>query len=324
MKKIVIIVFVLLSLLLASCTERLKVQNNPPIYALNTTIDVTFYNTDNYELHYKKIKEIYNDVSRIASDFESNYNETSVYDLNQKRKINSSLILVDLINKALYYKELTNGYYNPFIGRISHIWKEALDTKLLPDENLINSEIEIMNNTNIVINEDTITLIGDGNLDLGGIAKGYATELVYQYLKENNITGYLIDAGNSSITLGSKGKNTFRLGLINPIENNYYAYLNLRNTSIATSSFQHQKAIIDGNIYHHLVNPKTGYPSNLYSSLSIVGIDNTMLDVLSTAMFSMSIDEIKEFEELYNLKAIILKDNDIIYQNEGCDFLEKA
>ena len=53
MKRVIIILFVLFPLLFVSCTERVIIQNNPPIYALNTTIDVTFYNTENYELHYK-------------------------------------------------------------------------------------------------------------------------------------------------------------------------------------------------------------------------------------------------------------------------------
>lgn len=324
MKRIALSFLIFIAILLASCTEKIRIQNNAPIYALNTTIDVTFYNVDNYEKHYQKIKQIYNDVNRISNDFESNYNGTSVYDLNQKRSIEASPMLIDLVNKAIDFMKLSDGYYNPFIGRISHIWKNVLQTKILPDENLIAEELQIMNSTSIEIANNKISLIGEGNLDLGGIAKGYATELVYNYLKENNISGYLINAGNSSIALGTKANASFRLGLINPNTNNYYAYLKLKNNNIATSSPQHQQTVIDDKIYHHLINPKTGYPSNIYSALSLVGSDNIMLDVLSTAMFSMKLEDIKKFEKKFDVKAILLKDNTILYVNDGCDFFEKA
>lgn len=318
------LILVFIALFITGCSQGIRIQHNPPIYALNTTIDVTFYNVENGEEHYKNIKKIYQDIDKVSSDFSSNYDETSVYDLNNKRSIIASDILINLVKEALYYMEKTNGYYNPFIGRISHIWKNVINTGVLPSEAKILEELNIMNNTSIIIDGNTLTLVGDGNLDLGGIAKGYASELAYQYFKENEINGYLIDAGNSSILAGNKAGKAFRLGLINPNNNKYYATVRLIDKNIATSSPHHQKRMIDGKIYHHLINPKTGYPSNLYSALSIVGDNNTALDVLSTAMFSMELDDIKYYENKFAVKAIVLKDNDIYYKNEGCDFYAQA
>ena len=133
MKKVIFCLYGLLILILASCSNALVTQYNPPIYALGTVIDVTFYNTSNYKTHYEEIKSIYLAVDKCASDFESNHTKTSVYDLNELRSIEADDLLIDIINEAVNLREKTNGYFNPFIGKLSHIWKESLKTGILPN-----------------------------------------------------------------------------------------------------------------------------------------------------------------------------------------------
>ena len=310
MKKLFLGLCLLFSLALSGC-KSIVIQNTSPIFALDTVIEVTFYNEDNYMEHYKEIKKIYQRVDRVAIDFSSNPTKTSVYDLNELREIEADPLLTDMASRALELMEETNGYFNPFIGRLSHIWKKAIEDKLLPAPELIASELEIMNSTSLKIEGNTLTLIGDGNLDLGGIAKGYATEMVRDYLVEHNVRGYLVNAGRSNIICGDKAGNSFKIGITDPLTGLVVDYVEGTNLSIATSSHEMQQVIIDDVIYHHLISPFTGYPVNNMDSISISNSSPLTGDVYSTALFLMDIDEIKKLD----INVIILKGKRVEYNS---------
>lgn len=302
------------SILLTSCNS-LKIQECLPIYAMDTTISVTFYNTKNYQKHYSKIKEIYYLYDSISNDFEEN--EKNVAFLNKNRSMNASTELIDLINASVLMKEKTNGYYNPFVGRLSHLWKDAIKNNQVLDKETINNEVNVINNTSIVVKDNSIELVGDGNLDLGGIAKGYATQKVQEYLQRENITSYLINAGSSNILVGHKNKEIFKIGLEKPYHNSFIKIVPIKNNAIGTSSGKYQNTIIDGVRYHHLLNPFTGIPSNIYDNVNVMCNDSMLCDVYATAIFSMDLDTAKEFVSNNKIEVILFKDDKIIYETDG-------
>ncbi len=310
MKKLILVLFALLIFTLSGCNA-VAIQYTAPIHALDTMIDVTFYNESNYMEHYSEIKSIYQSVDRVSSDFSSNPSRNSVYDLNQKREVVANPLLVDMVTKALELKDETKGYFNPFIGRLSHIWKDAIRDKKLPDKALIKAEVEIMNKTSIKIEGNKLTLIGDGNLDLGGMAKGYATELVKDYLEKNKVTGYLVNAGRSNIICGDKAGRDFNIGVTEPLTGKLGTNVTGKNISLATSSVEMQNVIIDNELYHHLISPFTGYPVNNMDGITI-NIDSPLKgDVYSTALFLMEIDEVKKLD----LEVIIFKDKQVVFDS---------
>lgn len=315
MRKILfMLINVFFIIVLTSCNS-LKIQECNPIYAMSATINVTFYNTDDYQKHYNEIKKIYYLYNSISSDFEANDGNVAL--LNNIRKMTASNELIDLINAALLMQEKTNGYYNPFVGRLSHLWKDAIKNKYVLDEETINKELDIINNTSITINNNEIELVGDGNLDLGGIAKGYATQKVYEYLNNQNVTSYLINAGESNIIFGDKNKDIFKIGLEKPYHNDFIKIVPAKNNAIGTSSGKYQNVVIDNVRYHHLLNPFTGMPSNIYDNVNVMCIDSMLCDVYATAIFSMDLDTAKKFASDNNIDVILFKDNKIIYETDG-------
>lgn len=315
MKKILnLFISIFVIIILTSCNS-LKVQECLPIYAMDTTIYVTFYNTKDYDKHYNQIKNIYYLYDNISNDFE--IEDGNVAYLNLNRSITASNELVDLIKTAILMKDKTNSYYNPFVGRLSHLWKDAIKNKRALDDEIVKAELEIIKGTSINITGNLITLAGDGNLDLGGIAKGYATQKVYEYLKENNVTSYLINAGSSNILFGDKNKSSFSIGLEKPYNNLYIKIVKSKNNAIGTSSGKYQNVLIDNVRYHHLLNPFTGIPSNIYDNVNVMCNDSMLCDVYATAIFSMDLDMAKKFASDNNIDIILFKDNKIIYETDG-------
>lgn len=316
MKKFLFLVF-LIGLLLISCNSNHQETYN--FFAMDTIISLTFYNVDDSKEIAGEVEDIYLKYDAVASDFSSGRNIKSVYDLNKERSVVVNEELKELIDFALEMGKKTDGYYNPFIGRLSHLWKEALAEGKLLTSDVILEELAVMHDTSISFDGFSATLVGDGNLDLGGIAKGYATNKAKEYLASIDCHSYLLNAGFSNIVLGDKFGECFSVGLLKATGNGYFYTLNLKDKSIGTSSIREQSVLIDGKYYSHLLNAKTGYPATDYDSISIIGDNSAILDAYSTACFSMPLEELKEFLALENLDFIVSKDNRLIYKSLGVD-----
>jgi len=312
MKKIICIFTTLLMLIsLTACNSEVTYECTP-ISVFDTVVTMVFYDDANYKTYYNDIKAKFNEINRISDDFNINTDKNNVYVLNDKREVESSL-LKDMLTKALELKEETNGYFNPFIGRLTHKWKDAIKNNNVLSSTEIEEELSLMNNTSLSFDGDIIKLEGKGNIDLGAFAKGYALEWAKNYLDEKEVDKYYINCGSSSIYVANKELN---ISLSKPYSNDSILDFKASNIGIATSSPKYQYSVINGEKYHHLINPFTGYPSNIYDSVNVIGNNNMKNDIYSTAFFSMSVDDVKEYVKDKDINVILYKDNEIIYQKE--------
>ncbi len=318
MKKIFAFLFLIsVSFALFSCNA-LEITTCNPIYEMDTVINVKFYNVKDYKTHYDKLKSIYHTYNLLCDDFSHYDGVNNIYDLNESRSIDASADLIEVLNEAISLKEKTNGYFNPLVGRLSKYWKDKISNynklDFIIDDNLIKDELDIINSSRIVIENNNVSIEGDADVDLGAIAKGFATKKCVECLKENDIEGYLIDAGQSSVALGTKNGTNFSAILEAPYSKKIIKTIEAKNTSIASSSGKHQNALIDNVRYHHIINPFTGYPSNIYDNVNVITYDPLLADCYSTAIFSMDLDKAKSFIEENDIKVILYKDDEIIYE----------
>lgn len=320
--KIIIVLIISLSiLLLSSCSQ--VIEKKGSIYAMKTYIDITLYSNSKEKNNnaYNEIEKIYKDIHKLAdnkNEYPGLNNTYVINNTNEKVVVNDYLFeLLSLSNKMLID---TNGYYNHFMGNLIDIYKDIIKTKddSILSNKLIDEELKIINQTKLVLNKETkeVQLIGEGKLDLGAIAKGYATKLAREYLINNGFKYFLINAGNSSISLGEKvNDESYKVG-INSVPN---FILKQKNIDISTSSINEQKVLIDDKLYHHIINPKNGKNENYYDVVTILGEDSGHLDALSTAIFNINIsleeelDVIKHLEIVFDINIYIFKDGKKLY-----------
>ena len=132
------------------------------------------------------------------------------------------------------------------------------------------------------------------SVDVGAIAKGYATEQVAKWLEKQDIYCALLNVGGNVRAAGKKPDGTpWTVGLENPqdVETDYLAYLSLANEALVTSGSYQRYYIVDGKSYHHIIHPDTLMPAEGYLAVSVVCHDSGLGDALSTALFCMSIEE---------------------------------
>ena len=300
------------------------------LYCFDTvvTVKTTEYNGLMYSVHVQEgTCRILKEIDAIADAYKSR-DVTCIYDLNNtNEKIEINGQLYRLLKSALDTKEKL-PYFNPFIGSLSNKWKEALGKKEQLSNSIIEEELSKMNNTNLLL-ENTedghyyAQRVGEGLIDVGAIAKGFALDECETFLHSHAEPNYeyMVDAGSSSILLGrNKDNSTFKVkikDLSTP------TYLRLKECFIATSGISEQGVVIDGTTYSHIISPLTGSAINTFDSVIVVSElkdgYGLFTDALSTSFMMNTLEEVKELEKSTGVNVILIKDDNIVYKSESLE-----
>ena len=206
-----------------------------------------------------------------------------------------------IIDMLMYAKEMytsTDGMVNIAMGSVLSLWhnyrelgKDNPAEASLPPLESLNIAAEHTDITKLVIDVEncTVTLTDPlMKLDVGAIAKGYATECVARFLEEQGITGYVLNIGGNIRTIGNKPDGEpWTVGIENPLGEDYLAYLQLNGESVVTSGSYQRYYYVDGKPYHHIIHPNTQMPAEGFLSVSVISKHSGFGDALSTALFCM-------------------------------------
>ena len=282
------------------------------VFCFDTVVESRLYQGDKNDLN--EIKSIYSYYDKISDNYQAR-DITNVYTINQTNDdVEIDPKLYDLLKASFDVKNEGATYFNPLCGSLAKKWKESLKNQQILAENEKNAELLKSNSSSVLFKENNkIQRLGEAEIDLGGIAKGYALDMVKDYLDSKGINQYLLNAGSSSTMLGEKNTKDglFSVGL-RDVNN---AYLKLKNCVVSTSGTSVQGVVIDGVTYSHIINPLTGNAINNYDAVIVISTKGYYGDALSTSMMMNTIDEIKDIEQEHNVKTIVIKDKKIIYKH---------
>ena len=315
MKKRVNSIFFLtiLGITLTSCSGKTISRNS---FYFDTYIDSKLFEGSESDLD--NLNVIYSKIDKLTDNFHSR-NINNIYTINNSsEEIEIDPQLYELLELTFSHDLSALTYFNPLCGSLSKAWKTSLEKNEVLSQQIISEELAKMSSSSLeFLGENKVKRLGEAEIDLGAVAKGYVLDRAKEYFDTKNYTNYLIDAGSSSILLGEKsGGNDFKIK-ISDLDN---CYLNLKNCFVSTSSFLRQKVEINGVNYSHIINPVTGSAVNENDVVSNKGY---LGDILSTAFINESLDSIKEFEKTFDVKTIVIKDNAIVYKNEGIEVTNK-
>ncbi len=266
---------------------------------------------------------VYHKLYSIYHRFEGVENLCTVNELvnGAHRTVKVDRRIIDLLLFAKKMYNTTDGKVNVAMGSVLSLWhdyrevgKDNQNDAVLPPMDKLLQAAEHTDIEKMIIDEEncTVTLLDpDMKLDVGAVAKGYATEQIALYLEKKGISGYVLNIGGNVRAVGSKYDGTdWTVGVENPDGNEYLAYLELSDMSVVTSGSYQRYYVVDGKRYHHIISPDTLMPSEEYLSVSVICKDSGLADALSTALFCMPFDTgFALVEKMQGVEAMWVTDN---------------
>ncbi len=270
--------------------------------------------------------ETYHKLYDIYKEYEGINNLATVNKLTDGKhgRVKVDVRIIDLLEFSVEMYRVTDGGTNVAMGSVLGIWHEYRETgKEVPPADILKKAAEHCDIDDIIIDrENSEVYLSDSEmtLDVGAVAKGYATEQIAKSLDAAGYSGYVLNVGGNVRCVGAQSDGTaWSVGVENPGEGEaYVATLALRGESLVTSGNYQRFYTVDGIRYHHIIDPETLFPSDEYASVSVLSDDSGIADALSTALFSMTLEDGRSLvESLENTEALWLKADGTVTYSAG-------
>lgn len=308
------VLLLLVPLLLSGCASA---SSSEPItksgFYFDTIITITLYGTTDESL----LDDCFSIADTYEHLFSATLSDSEISQINQAggAPVTVSDETLSLLEKGLEYCERSNGGFDITIGKLSSLWDFSENGSALPDTNAIAAAISTIDYRNILISENEVSLKNpEASIDLGAIAKGYIADRMKEYLNEQGVTEGMINLGGNVLCIGPKqdGSN-YRIGIQMPFEDQgaVAAVVEVKDQTVVSSGVYERYIIVDDKLYHHILNPATGYPyENGLLGVSIICQDSVDGDGLSTTCFSLGLEDgMKLIESLPDTEAVFITED---------------
>lgn len=311
------ILFILCISLCISCTCSGCAKKSEPVtktgFYFDTVITLTIYDSSR--------ESLLDDCLSLADHYEKLFSATidssDVSRINQAKgsPVTVSDETIDLLEKGLTYCKLSEGGFDLTIGKVSSLWNFSENDNTLPDAAQLADAVSTVDYENITIEHNEVRLKNpDTAIDLGGIAKGYIADRMKEYLNENGVTEGTINLGGNVLCIGPKKDDSpYRIGIQKPFDDQgaAAAVIEVTDETVVSSGIYERYITVDDKLYHHILNPATGYPyENNLLGVTIICQNSVDGDGLSTTCFSLGLEKGMELiEGLPDTEAVFITED---------------
>lgn len=313
MKKMASVLLILIIIFgLFGCEKDDDNKFTKEIFSLDTVITLTAYGNDAQNAVCAAENKIYyyNDLFSVTKE------GSDIYKINNS---DSDSVRVDaetseLISKSLKISESTDGAFDISVFPLVKLWGFTTGDYKVPDNKSIEKQLKNVGYKNVLADGNLVSKKRGTQIDLGGIAKGYISDKICELMKSYDVSGGIVSLGGNVETFGKKdGGETFTVGVEYPESGDCYATLELCDKVCVTSGAYQRNFTENGKLYHHIIDPKSGYPAESdILSVTVISDDGALADAMSTALFVMGADKAVEFlKNAQNISAVILTDGKV-------------
>lgn len=314
------IISVLLVLLTLCCFASCGVEPySSEFFAMDTIMTVSAYGKSPQQA----VNGAQEEICRLDGLFSVEKAESEIYELNDKKTLVPSEDTYRIFTKAKEIYNMTDGAFDITVEPLEKAWGfySSLENRV-PSQQEIDLALERIGFDKLNISREKLALDNESAVDLGGIAKGYASGKAAEILKENGVTSALISLGGNVRAVGAKPDGSpWIIAIANPDDNAQTSgTLSVKDRAVVTSGGYQRCFEENGQFYHHIIDTKTGYPAKSgLKSVTVVSEDDALADGLSTALFVMGLEKSADFyrENSGLFGAVFITDENEIYVSEN-------
>ena len=308
---------------------------------LNTAVQITIYDSQD--------KALLDDCLALCDKYElifSRTNEKSeLYKLNHRKDVSDGDFSTDgpttpypvsgtadtwhisedlaaLLSEGLDITRESDGAFDIAIAPLTSLWDFTAEDPEVPDDAAIQKALPLCSSDGVTIDGQDITLPSDDiQFDVGAIAKGYIADRLKDFLMKKGVKSAIINLGGNVLCIGSKPDGTpFKIGIQKPFadRNETEAVMDITGKSVVSSGIYERCFKQDGKLYHHILNPQTGYPyDNGLISVTIISDQSVDGDALSTTCFALGLEDGLKFAEKKGVQAVFITEDYELHYTDG-------
>lgn len=283
---------------------------------------VTIYAVGPKNITSQAVKRALDRIQEISIKFNPLDPKSPLYAFNTQGTPITDKEILDLVRIALDISQKSDGAFDITLFPVSDLWGFTtfnLKPPHLPPEAQIKDALKLVGYRHLILRDGMLKKDNPGvAIDLGGIAKGYALEQAARVLKENGIKNALIDAGGDIYALGKKGRKLWRVGIKNPRAESMLGYVEVEDLAVIGSGDYERFFMQDGKRYHHIFNPKTGYPTEGISGVTLIYPDTVSAQAWAKIPFIMGQKKgLELLESIPGMQAIVVTSEGEVTYSKG-------
>lgn len=308
-----IIACILMMFLVCGCTQSAK-PSTVQMFCMDTVMDIAIYG-DNSE---EALQAVSDELYRIEALLDRKSDKSDIYKLNNHKEVESET--VKILEKLLKVSEKTDGAFDVTVAPVMDLWGFYDKNYSVPESDEIKNALKSVDYRNIVVKGDTISLLNNAKLDMGGAGKGYASDKAVEILEKYEIKSAILNLGGNVYAHGrrSDGK-LWRVGIANPFDADGKEALtvDVEDKAVVTSGGYRRYFEENGKEYHHIINPATGYPvESDIKSVTVISGSGIYADAYSTALFVMGSEKAVDFLKTSDIDAVIICNDKTVYYTD--------
>ena len=236
--------------------------------------------------------------------------------------------LFDLIFRAQQISKLSSGAFDLTFAAVDKLWNFDGRESEMPNPDALKASVFNIGYQLIELNEQSLTVFlpkKGMKIGFGAIGKGYAADSAKQLLVERGVLGGIINASGDMNTWGTKPDgSSWTIGIVNPMNNKkVFSWFSLEHNAVVTSGDYEKFTQINGRRYSHIIDPRTGIPSQGIVSCTIFAGKAELADAIATAIFVMGVESgLFLIDQLPDIEAILIDDSGIIHRSKNIEIEE--
>lgn len=291
---------------------------------MGTSFQLEAIGTDVAELD--RILGLVLDELRRVEDVFTVWRESELTRLNQRAgqgPIPVSREIAEVLAISVECGRVTHGAFDISYFPLRRLWNYKAEHPTLPTQSQIDAALAFVDYSRIEVDleHSTVEMPAGFSLDLGGIAKGYGVDRAMQVMLDQGIRNGLVQAGGDTKALGRKFGESWQIAIKNPRhQDEVFAVLPVVNQCVQTSGDYERYFEIDGQRYHHIIDPRTGRPSQGCMSATVIGPEATFGDGIATAMCVLGPEAgLAIIEQLDRVEAILVGMDGQVHLSSGLE-----